>query len=115
IAIGADLVALHDVLVRNLLAVRRADPLHLDALAVLVVELVEADRLLRDGAVELDRHVHQPEADRASPDRPRHTLISACRQSYTPSQGFFPRLETFMPLPEARSRPRAGPCRLAIP
>src|SRR5207302_9881296 len=71
-AVRADLVALDEVLPRDLLAVGRARPLLLDADAVGFVQLVEAHGLLRDGAVELDRDVHQPEADGAGPDRPRH-------------------------------------------
>ena len=72
VLIGGDLVALDDVLVGHLLAVGRADPPLLDARVIGVVELVKVHRLARDGAVELDRHVHQSERDRAAPDRTGH-------------------------------------------
>ena len=72
VLVRRDLVALHDVLVGDLLAVGRADPLLLDPHPVGVVQLVEADGLLRNGAVELHGHVHEPEADGASPDRSSH-------------------------------------------
>jgi hypothetical protein len=72
VPIRRQLVALDHVLVGHLLARRGIDPLLLDAHAGLVVELVEAHGLARDCAVELDRHVDQPERDRPAPDRARH-------------------------------------------
>ena len=72
VAVGRELVALDDVLEGDLVAGRRVDPLLADASAGLARQLVEADRLGRGCAVELDGHVDQPEADRAGPDCAGH-------------------------------------------
>ena len=68
VPVRGDLEALHDVLVGDLLPILGADPLLLDPGVVGVVELVEPHGLLRNRAVELHGHVHEPEADCASPD-----------------------------------------------
>jgi hypothetical protein len=68
VAIGADLVALDDLLVRDLLARSGIHPLLADPLAGLGVDLVEPDGLLRDRAVELDGDVDQSKADRTAPN-----------------------------------------------
>ena len=73
VAVGAHLEALDDVLVGHFLAVGGTDALLLDPRPVGVVELVEPDRLLLNRAVQLDRHVHQAEADCAFPNRSRHS------------------------------------------
>jgi hypothetical protein len=65
VAVGRELVALDDLLVRDLLAGRGVDPLLADPRTSLARKLVEADRLGRSCAVELHRDVDQPEADRA--------------------------------------------------
>jgi len=73
VALGADLVALDEVLVRDLLAGARVHALLLDALVVLAVELVEAHGLARDRAEQLHGDVHQPEADGSAPNGARHS------------------------------------------
>ena len=73
---GRELIALDQILESDLLAVGAANPLLLDPLAVLAVQLVELDVLALDGVVELDRYVHQAKGDRATPDRPRHNTPS---------------------------------------
>src|SRR5436309_1766686 len=98
VLVGADLVALHDVVPGDLLAVGGAHPLLLDADAVRLVELVKAHRLLGDCAVELDRDVHQPEADGAGPDGPRHG-------PYLPASASKPSSATAKLREEAASRP----------
>src|SRR3954453_3613393 len=72
VAVGGDLVALDEALVGHLLAGRRVDALLGDAHAVLGIQLVEADGLALDGAVELDGDGDEPEGDRAGPDRAGH-------------------------------------------
>jgi hypothetical protein len=63
--LGGDLVALDDVLERDLVAGGRIDPLLADPCARLGRELMEADGLGGGGALELDGHVDEPEADGA--------------------------------------------------
>src|SRR5205807_497611 len=75
IALGSYLVAFDDVLVGYLLAVLRVHALLRDAHAGLAGELVKAHRLAVDGAVELHRYGHQPEADRTGPDRAGHMTV----------------------------------------
>ena len=87
VAVGADLVALDEVLVRHLLARGRAHALLLDALARLSVDLVEAHRLPRDRAEQLDRDVHQAEADRSTPNRSRHRLKVTRPRAFNPLHG----------------------------
>jgi len=65
----ADLVALDDVLVLDLLAVLGADAAMLDPGAVLGVDLVEAHGLRFGRGIDLDRHSHEAEGDRPVPDR----------------------------------------------
>src|SRR6185295_1724489 len=72
VLVGADLVALDDLLVGDLVTARGVDPLLADALPGLGVDLVEPDRLARDSAVQLHRDVDQPEADRTAPYRAWH-------------------------------------------
>ncbi len=72
VAVGRELVALDDLLVGDFLARRGIDPLLADASPGLARQLVEADRLGRCRAVQLDGHVDQPEADRACPDCAGH-------------------------------------------
>src|SRR5256714_10101989 len=74
IVVRRDLIALDDALEGHLLTGLGVHPLLLDARPRVGVELMEADRLSRHGAVELDRHVDQPEGDGAAPDRARHTV-----------------------------------------
>ena len=75
VAAAAEVVALDDVVVVDLLAVDRADPLLLIRAAIGVVQLVEADVLRRGRRDQLDRHVDQPEADRSAPDCSGHGAI----------------------------------------
>ena len=63
------LVALDDLIERDFLAADRAEALVLDPALVLLVELIELERLLFDGGMQPDRDRHEPEADRAFPDR----------------------------------------------
>jgi hypothetical protein len=67
-----DLVALHDLLVGDLLVLLRAEPPVLDARPVLEVNLVEVDRLGLRRRVQLHRDMHDPDGQRPVPDRPRH-------------------------------------------
>ena len=62
---GRDLVALHDLLVGDLVAGRLGDPPVADPGAGALLELVEPDVLRPHGRHELHRHGHQPEADRS--------------------------------------------------
>src|SRR5690606_22918871 len=63
---------LDDLFVRDLV-LRALDDAHVaHALPRAVLELVEVDVLLLGRAVQLHRDVHQAEAERAGPDRPRH-------------------------------------------
>ena len=71
---GAQLIALGDLVVWHRLALLGADPLVPDPSAVLRVHLVEADALVLDCGVDLDRHCRQAEGHRAVPDRARHHL-----------------------------------------
>jgi hypothetical protein len=73
VAVGGQLEALDDVLVRDLVAGRRVDALLRDAYAGFAAELVEAHGLAVDRAVELDRDGDQAERDRPGPDRTRHS------------------------------------------
>src|SRR6266540_795712 len=66
------LVSLHDVLEGNFLAIGGAHPLVLDAPVVLVVELVEAKRLLLRRWEQADRDGDQAEGDRSFPHGSRH-------------------------------------------
>jgi hypothetical protein len=68
LALG-DLVALHDLLVRDLLVLLRADPLVLDPRAVVLVDLVEVHGPVLGGRVDLHGHEDARERDRPVPDR----------------------------------------------
>src|SRR5690606_37321013 len=88
----AEVVALRDVVVLDLLTADAADPLIPDAAAVVAVDLVEPDALLLGGRVQLDRDRHQAERDRALPDRPHlpHLLPPVWHggvTNYLPSPG----------------------------
>ncbi len=72
VAFGRDLESLDDLLVGNLFSGLGIDALLGDAHARLAGQLVEADRLAVQGAVELHRDAHQSEADRAGPHRAGH-------------------------------------------
>ena len=63
---------LSDRLGGHLLAIDGRHLLVADAGAGAAVELVEVDRLPGHGRVQLDRDVHEPEADRAAPDGTGH-------------------------------------------
>src|SRR5207248_10941211 len=76
IAVLLVLVALHDVLERDLLAAHRAHPLVLDAAAVLVVQLVEPQALLLRGREHPDRDGDEAERDGAFPHGPGHVGAS---------------------------------------
>ena len=76
VAVGAQLVALDDVLVGHLVAGRRVDALLLDAHPRLRVQLVEANGLATDGAVELHRNGDEAEGDRTGPNGSRHATHS---------------------------------------
>ena len=67
-----DLVALHDLLVGDLLVLLRAEAPVLDARPVLEVDLVEVNGLGLGRRVQLHGDVHDPDGDRPVPDRPRH-------------------------------------------
>ena len=71
----ADVVALHDVVVLDFLAGVLVHPLVPDAVGGALLQLVEADRLLRHGGVEADGNVDQAETDRPRPDRSSHLLL----------------------------------------
>ena len=73
---AAEVVALGDVVVGDLFAADRAGALVPDPAAVVAVHLVEPDVLLLGGRVQLHRDRHQPERDRALPDRPHRPLPS---------------------------------------
>jgi hypothetical protein len=73
VLVGADLIALDDLLVGDFLAVLLRDALVADARPVSLAQLLEAHRLLRRRAVELHGHVQEPEADRSTPDCSRHS------------------------------------------
>src|SRR5690606_13472958 len=79
-----DLVALDDVVVVDLAVRALDDPLVAHPLAGGPLQLVEADALLLDGGEELHRHVHQPEAEGAGPDRAGHgARVPAAGDPYT--------------------------------
>ena len=82
VLLGRHLVALDDVLVGHLLAVRLGDPLVADARAVLLAQLAKAHVLARDGAVQLHGHVQEPEADRSTPNSSRHRLQPSDRGAW---------------------------------
>ena len=63
---------LHDLVVRDGLPLLLADLLVADAASVLLVHVVEVEVLLVDRAVHPHGHVHEPEGDRAGPDRAGH-------------------------------------------
>jgi len=66
---AVELVAVADLLVRNLLALLRAHAADLESGVGLVVELVEVDVEVLHGGDERDRHVDQAEGQRAAPQR----------------------------------------------
>src|SRR4029453_12351760 len=66
--VGLDLVALDHLVVGDLVVLLRTDPPVLDPGAVPGVHLIEVHALRLGGRVQLDRHVHEPEGDRAVPD-----------------------------------------------
>src|SRR4029078_9961145 len=66
------LVPLHDVLERDLLAVDRAHALVLDPPMVLVVQLVELQRLLLGRRVQANGDRHEAEREGCFPHRSRH-------------------------------------------
>ena len=76
VAVRRDLIALDQILVGDLLPGGGVDALLRDPRARLGVELVEADRLAVDRAVQLDGHGDEPEADGAGPDRTGHEPAS---------------------------------------
>src|SRR5690606_38385125 len=78
------LLALTDVAVVDLAVRALDDPLVAHPLAGVPLQLVEADALLLDGGEELHRHVHQPEAEGAGPDRAGHgARVPAAGDPYT--------------------------------
>src|SRR5580693_1861605 len=72
VAIGRYLIALDDLLQGDLFTVERADVLLVDAPIVEGMDLVEVDRLARDGAVQLYGHADQAEAESPHPHRSLH-------------------------------------------
>ena len=68
VAAGRDLVALDDLVVRDLDVLLGAEALLLDPRHVLLVQHVEVHVLLFRGRVELDRDRHHAEADGALPE-----------------------------------------------
>src|SRR5690606_25027205 len=78
-------VGLVDLAPLDDLAAHLAAALVADASAVLVVHLVEAEVVALGGAVDGDRHVDQPEGDRALPDR-AHAHSSRARSTVTGDQ-----------------------------
>ena len=89
------LVPLGDVVVRDLLAVDRAEPPVADAAAVLAVHLPELHVVVLGGGVEPDGHVDEPERDRALPDRAHRASPPSLgrrwsRRRHRPSVGLAP-------------------------
>src|SRR5205823_14159029 len=71
----AVLEGLRGLLVGDRLALFLADLLVADRTLVLLVDVVEVELVLGDRAVDAHGHVDEPEADRAAPERSRHTLF----------------------------------------
>src|SRR4051794_31894191 len=67
-----EVIAAADRLERHLLVLLGAEPARVDRRAVLFVELAEVDVEVAHRAVERDRDVDEPEADRAGPQRAGH-------------------------------------------
>src|ERR1044071_8184642 len=80
VAVLLDLVALDDVLEGDLFAILLADALVADGPAVLVVELVETERLLLGRRVDGDRDRHEAEADGPLPHGTRHDRLPPAPQ-----------------------------------
>ena len=72
-------VAVADLLEGDLDVLLRAEPVDLDRRVVLRVELAEVDVGVDDAAVERDRDVDEPEAERAGPQRPGHQAAAFVR------------------------------------
>src|SRR4051794_23276397 len=70
--LAIEVVAVADLLVRDLVAVLLGHALDLEPLMAVGVQLVEVDVEVADGAEQRDRHVDQAEGQRAAPDRPGH-------------------------------------------
>ena len=87
VAVLGDLEALDDLLERHFFPGLGRDALLLDARTRLLFELVEADGLLVDGAVELHGHVDEPEADGATPDCASHGLCITASAGFHPPAG----------------------------
>ena len=68
VVVRGDLIALDDLVVGDLLVGALRDPAVAHPGIVGLAQFVEADRLARDRAVELDRDVEEPEGDRSGPD-----------------------------------------------
>src|SRR5437868_1338490 len=67
-----EVVAVRDLLPGHLLVLFGAEAPLLDARVVLLMQLVEVEVEVACGRDELDRDVHEPEAERAAPQRSRH-------------------------------------------
>jgi hypothetical protein len=70
-----DLERLHDLVVRHGLLLRLADLLISDRRSVWLVDEVEVELVLANGAVEPNRHIHEPEGDRSGPDGTGHAFL----------------------------------------
>src|SRR5436305_12706996 len=76
---ASDLVTLRDLLVRNLLALLRADPLLLDRRAIGSMHLVKVHAPVLNRRMHPDRFVDPPEGSGSLPERTRHVLLFATR------------------------------------
>ena len=86
---GLDLVALHDLVGRDLFAGLLRDPAVADAGAGVLLELVEADVLRLRGRHQPHRHRHEPEADRTGPDRAAARRASWCLAGRQPPMAYY--------------------------
>src|SRR3954447_12484113 len=73
--LAVEVVAVADLLPHHLGVFLGAEAPLLDALAVLLVKLVEVQIEVANAADELDGHVDEPEAQRTAPQRPRHQPV----------------------------------------
>ena len=83
-AAAAEVVALHDVVVVDLVAGSLVDLLVPDAVGGALFELVEVDRFVLRRRVEADRDVDQPEAERPLPDRACHQNLFSLVRTHPP-------------------------------
>src|SRR5216684_5022241 len=73
--IGGNFITLYEMVMRHFLSICGANSFLLNADAVGVVQEMETDVFLGNGAKEFYRDIHQSEAKRSAPHRPRHSLF----------------------------------------